>query len=82
MPRVTFAGDDREADVGLRGQCRVRVLEGEDHLTEPGLQERRARRPRNRRDVVGAGKDQGERLGCQALVLGDVVVKPRLWDEQ
>ena len=111
MPRVTFAGQDKEAEVavgasirqaakaagvcpysgvfkldnchglGLCGECRVRVIEGEEHLTEPGLRERHAGRPRGRRSVVKRGNEEGERLGCQALVLGDVVVQPRLRDE-
>lgn len=112
MPRVTFAGDGKEADVpvgatikqaaraagvclysgiykldnchgfGLCGECRVSVLEGEDRLTEPGLRERWAGRPRGRRDAVRRGNDAGERLACQALVLGDVVVKPRLREDR
>ena len=112
MPRVTFSGDDREAEVpigasirqaaqaaevclysglfklenchglGLCGECRVRVLQGDEHLTEPGLRERWAGRPRGRRDLVRWGNEAGERLACQALVLGDVVVRPRLRDDR
>ncbi len=112
MPRVTFAGDGREADVpvgasirqaakaagvclysgifkldnchglGLCGECRVKVVQGEEHLTEPGLRERWAGRPRSSREAVCRGNDAGERLACQALVLGDVVVRPRLREER
>ncbi len=68
--------------LGLCGECRVEVLEGEGNLTEPGLRERWAGRPRCQRDTVRRGNDEGERLACQSLVLGDVVVRPRLREDR
>jgi len=67
--------------LGICGECRVRVLDGDDGLTEPGLREGWAGRPRGKRDVVRRGNAPGERLACQALVLRDVVVRPRLREE-
>ena len=112
MPRVTFLGEDRSAEVpvgaslkqaarsagvclysgiykldnchglGLCGECRVKVVEGAEHLTEEGLRERFvAGRPRGLRDVVSRGNAPGERLACQSLVLGDVVVAPRIREQ-
>lgn len=49
--------------IGICNRCRVRVLEGAEHLTPPTRFER----------------DPGQRLACQAVVLGDCTITTSYW---
>ena len=56
---------------GICGWCRVRVLEGEEHLFPPGEIERKL--------MKTYSYARGERAACQAKVRGDVVVTTSYW---
>ena len=49
--------------IGICNRCRVRIVEGSEHLTPPTRFER----------------DAEERLACQAVVLGDCTVTTSYW---
>lgn len=54
--------------IGACVQCKVRVIENGDHLSKPETLEK---------DLIGnIFHITGERLGCQARVLGSVTVEP------
>lgn len=64
---------------GYCGECRVTVLEGAENLTVPTDKERAFKRPskERHRGTFGIYESEGERLPCQAEVLGDVTVWTR-----
>lgn len=49
--------------IGVCNRCRVRIVEGSENLTPPTRFE----------------KLPGERLACQAIVLGDCIVTTTYW---
>ena len=54
--------------IGACVQCRVRVLEGKENLSDPTALER---------DRVGnVFHITGERMGCQAIIHGPVTIEP------
>ena len=55
--------------VGICTRCRVRVVEGMEHLSAPTSVEVRFSR----------GFAEGERMACQAVVRGDVTVTTSYW---
>ena len=57
--------------VGVCARCRVRVLAGSENLTPPTAVEARFSAAR--------GFDDDERMGCQAVVKGDVEVTTPYW---
>jgi adenylate cyclase len=57
--------------VGVCARCRVRVVEGAEHLTPPTAIETRFGTAR------GFGPD--ERMACQAVVTGDCTVTTTYW---
>lgn len=61
---------------GVCGECCVIVMEGAENLTPVTEGEETYKRPRNLRQQTGFGlvQEDGERLACQARVLGDVKV--------
>jgi len=80
IERGTLLRAARRARMGLasscRGKgvckaCRVRIVSGAEHLSEPTQLERDAARE--------AGLDPDERLACLARVLGPVAVTTSYW---
>ena len=55
--------------VGVCARCRVRVVEGSENLSEPTSVEVR----------FSKGFTEGERMACQAVVMGDVTVTTTYW---
>ncbi len=68
--------------LGRCGECRVKVTDGLENLTQPTELERSFKRPSSSRDrgTFGIYEDDGERLPCQSRVRGDVTVWTRLRD--
>ena len=64
---------------GRCGECRVIVMEGTDSLSQASEHERSFKRPSSSRDrgTFGIYEEDGERLPCQAYVLGNVTVWTR-----
>lgn len=64
---------------GMCGECRVLVTDGMDRLGGVTEGERTFKRPRQDRSLgtFGIYETRGERLPCQAKVLGDVTVWTR-----
>ena len=80
LPNETVLDAARRADapignscgsVGVCGRCRVRLLAGAENLSAPTMIELRVAAQR--------GFEAGERLACQAVVLGDVEVTTGYW---
>jgi ferredoxin, 2Fe-2S len=57
--------------VGVCARCRVTVVEGAEKLSPPTTTEARV--------AVRLNLDPGERLACQAIVLGDCIVTTTYW---
>lgn len=57
--------------VGVCGRCRIRLLDGAEALCPPTSIELRVSRQREFED--------GERLACQAVVIGDCAVTTSYW---
>jgi ferredoxin len=67
---------------GRCGECRTVILAGLDRLGRETKKERKAGRPRGRRENVRRGNDPAmdERLACQTVIVGDVSVWTRARD--
>ncbi len=57
--------------VAMCGFCRVQVIEGGEHLTPMGVEERRI--------LASLHADDDERLACSARVTGPVTVTTEYW---
>ncbi len=56
---------------GLCTTCRVRVIDGLNHLSQPSLMEKEL--------SIGRNWDPTVRLACQAKILGDIRIKRLVW---